>query len=204
MVLARRQPDLPELPANGNGRAASTALDELTVLLPLLNENYCRETTRYLAAATQEKIWYAELVVRTVMDDRIRALAPTFGVDVPVVVKWAIKALRTRAQRDYALSVIVFTLPLVPVLAFLWLPALILLPLLLAAAWLTVSWEYWERVHNVITRKMLWDRFSLQGAPEPRRENDRQRLKVVTQRRDGNFVVFSGHNAFIGSGWTLE
>jgi len=204
MVLARRQPDFPELPANGNGNTTSAALDELTVLLPLLNETYCKETTRYLAAATQEKIWYADLVVRTVMNDRIRALAPTFGVDVPVVAKWALKALRTRARRDYALSVIVLTLPLVPVLAFLWLPALIFLPLLLVAAWLTVSWEYWERVHNVITRKMLWDRFSLQGAPEPRRESDRQRLKVVAQRRDGNFVVFSGHNAFIGSGWTLQ
>ena len=83
-----------------------------------------------------------DLVVRTVMNDRLRALAPTFGVDVPVVAKWAFKALRTRAQRDYALSVIVLMLPLVPVLAFLWLPALIFLPLLLVAAWLTVSWEY--------------------------------------------------------------
>lgn len=204
MVLARRQPDLPELPANGNGHATSVALDELTVLLPLLNESYCRETTRYLAAATQEKIWYAELVVRTVMNDRIRALAPTFGVDVPVVAKWAIKALHTRARRDYALSVILFLFPLVPVLAFLWVPALICLPLLLIAAWFAVSWEYWERIHNVITRKMLWDRFSLQEAPEPRRESDRQRLEVVAQRRDGNLVVFSGYNAFIGSGWSLQ
>ena len=104
-----------------------------------------------------------------------RLLASTF----PSSPEWALKALRTRAQRDYALSVIVLMLPLVPVLAFLWLPALIFLPLLLVAAWLTVSWEYWERVHNVVTRKTLWDRFSLQGAPEPRRESDRLRAKVV-------------------------
>jgi hypothetical protein len=204
MVLARRQPELPEIPANSNGHAASIALNDLTVLLPLLNENYCRETTRYLAAATQEKIWYAELVVRTVMNDRIRALAPTFGVDVPVVAKWAVKALRTRALRDYVLSLIMIALLFVPVAAFMWLPALVLFPLLLVAAWLVISWEYWERVHNVITRKMLWDRFSLQEAPEPRRESDRRRLEVVAQRRDGNLVVFSGHNAFIGSGWRMQ
>ena len=55
MVLARRQPEFPELPANGNGNTTSAALDELTVLLPLLNETYCKETTRYLAAAAQRR-----------------------------------------------------------------------------------------------------------------------------------------------------
>lgn len=204
MVIARRQPGLPERPINSNGHASCVALDDLTVLFPPENASYCRETTRYLAAATQENIWYAEFVVRTVITDRLRALAPTFGVDVPVVAKWAIKALHTRALRDYILSVILITLPLVLVLGLLWLPALIFLPLLLAAAWLVVSWEYWERIHNVITRKMLWDRFSLEEAPNPRRGSDRRRLDVVAQRRDGNLVVFSGHNAFIGSGWCVQ
>lgn len=200
MVIARRQPGLPERPINGNGRATCAVLDDLTVVLPRENANPCRESTRYLAAATQDRIWYAQFVVDTVINDRFRALAPTFGVDVPVVAKWAIRALRTRALRDYILSVIAITLLFVPVLALLWLPALMFLPLLFVAAWLAVSWEYWDRIHNVITRKMLWDRFNLDEAPNPRRDSDRRRLDVVAQRRDGNLVVFSGHAAFIGSG----
>jgi hypothetical protein len=204
LVIARRQPGLPERPINGNGHATSVVLDERTVTLARQNASACRETTRYLAAATQEKIWYAEFVVNTVINDRFRALAPSFGIDVPVVAKWAIKALRTRALRDHILTVIIPTLLLVPVMALLWLPALILVPLLLIAAWLAVSWEYWERIHKVIAGKMLWDRFSLDDAPNPRRDSDRRRLDVVAQRRDGNLVVFSGHNAFVGSGRRLQ
>jgi hypothetical protein len=204
MVIPRRQAGLPGHPISGNGRTSYVPPDDPTAHIPPENPSFCRETTRYLAAATQENIWYADFVVRTVIDDRFRALAPTFGVDVPVVAKWAIKALHTRALRDYILSVILILLPLVPALALLWLPALLLLPLLLVAAWLVVSWEYWERIHNVITRKMLWDRFSLEEAPKPRRESDCRRLDVIAQRRDGNLVVFSGHAAFIGSGWCMQ
>jgi hypothetical protein len=204
MVIARRQPGFPEGPVTSNGHATCLVLGDLTIAFPQENANPCRESTRYLAAATQENIWYAEFVVDTVINDRFRALAPSFGVDISVVAKWAIKALRTRALRDYILSAILITLALVPLLAFLWLPALLFMPLLLIAAWLTISWEYWERIHNVITRKMLWDRFSLEEAPIPRRDSDRRRLDVLAERRDGNLVVFSGHAAFIGSGWRIQ
>lgn len=205
MVIARRQSGFPERPIYRNGRATSIVLDDLTFVLPKRESvSPSRETTRYLAAATQEKIWYAKFVVDNVMNERFRALAPTFGVDVPVVAKWAIKALHTRVLRDYVLSVIAMMLLFVPFLALLWLPALIFLPVLLVAAWLTVSWEYWDRIHNVITRKMLWDRFRFEEAPRPRRDSDRQRLDIVEQRRDGNLVVFGGHNAFVGSGQPLQ
>ena len=49
-------------------------------------QNTDREATRYLAAATQLSISYAETVVARVMREPFRALAPTFGVDVPVVI----------------------------------------------------------------------------------------------------------------------
>lgn len=205
MVIARRQPGFPDRPIYGNGHRRSLVLDDLAFTLPKREGiSPSRETTRYLAAATHEKIWYARFVVNNVMNERFRALAPTFGVDVPVVTKWAIKALRTRALRDCALSVIAVTTLFLPFLALLWLPALVFLPVLFVAAWLTVSWEYWHRIHKVITRKMLWDRFSFEEAPRPRRESDRQRLDIVEQRRDGNLVVFGGHNAFVGSGRPLQ
>jgi hypothetical protein len=163
-----------------------------------------REATRYLSAATQINIRYAETVVSKVINEPFRALAPTFGVDVPVVTKWALKALRTRARRDYILAAIfVLIFPLLA-LSFLWLQGLILFALLLIAAWQTVSWEYWERLHNIVINKMLRDRFDPGEAPSPSNESDRTRLEEVAKRRDGNLVVFSGHSAFIGSGQKLH
>lgn len=123
---------------------------------------------------------------------------------LPVVARWAIKALHTRAMRDYALSGLLLVLLLVPPLTFLWLPVLIFLPVSAIAAWLVVSWEYWERIHNVINRQMLRDRFDPDKAPNPPREGDRKRLNELARHREGNLVVFSGHSVFIGSGRRLQ
>ena len=165
-------------------------------------QNTDREATRYLAAATQLSISYAETVVARVMREPFRALAPTFGVDVPVVTKWALKALRTRSRRGHILAGI-FTLTLLILVASLLLPQiLILVPLLILAAWQTVSWEHWERIHNTVTQQMLRDRFDPTKAPSPPKAADGARLQDVVARRDGNLVVFSGHSAFIGSGKT--
>jgi hypothetical protein len=141
-----------------------------------------REATRYLSAATQISIGYAEVVVARVIREPFRALAPTFGVDVPVVTKWALKALQTRAMRDYILAAMfVLTLPILAV-SFLWPQGLIIVALMLVAAWQAVSWERWERIHNIVTQKMLRDRFDPREAPSPRKEGDRARLEEVEKR----------------------
>jgi hypothetical protein len=137
------------------------------------------------------------------MNERFRALAPTFGIDVPVVTKWAIKALRTRALRDYALAALLAALFFSLVLAFVWIWMLIFAALVVFVAWLAVSWERLECIHNAVIRKMLRDRFDPSDAPPPHQEADDKRLKEVAERRDGNLVVFSGHSAFIGSGKTV-
>ena len=60
-----------------------------------------RETTRYLSAATQLDVKYALEVVRKVINEPIRALAPAYGVDVAVVTRWAVDSLlRSRSRRD--------------------------------------------------------------------------------------------------------
>jgi hypothetical protein len=100
-------------------------------------------------------------------------------------------------------AIFVLILP-IPALSFFWLQGLILLPLMLIAAWQTVSWEHWERIHNIVINKMLRDRFDPDEAPSPSTESDRTRLDEVAKRRDGNLVVFSGHSAFIGSGQILH
>jgi hypothetical protein len=162
-----------------------------------------RETTRYLSAATQLNVEFARSVIKEVVGEKFRALAPTYGIDVPVVAMWAIKSVSTRARRDYLLAglltVMVICVALIP--QSLWLLALAALSL--TAAWLVVAWEHWDRVHNVVIRTMLRNRFKLANAPEPSREADRERLAEIGKRRDGNLVVFSGPSAFVGCGKTI-
>lgn len=186
----------PDRFVNGHDLSAHALTDGLTTLQ---RESPDREATRYLAAATQTDLTYAEFVVEKVINERFRALAPTFGVDVPVVAKWALKALHTRARRDYVLSLMLVGFLLVSLLDFHWQLTVILTPAVLLAAWLAVSWENWVRLRIVIG-KMLRNRFDADEAPLPRQESHRQRLEEVKKRRDGNLVVFSGHSAFIGSG----
>jgi hypothetical protein len=173
-------------------------------LIATRKESTDREATRYLCAATQVSIEYAERVISRVMNEPFRALAPTFGVDVGAVAKWAIKAIYTRAHRNQILAAIFMLVILVSALSFVWAPGLILLPIILLSSWLTVSWEHWERIHNVVTQKMLRNRFDPEQAPSPRREVDRTRLDEIAKRKEGNLVVFSGHTAFIGSGRRLR
>jgi len=90
-----------------------------------------REATRYLSAATQIDIKYAESVVRRVINEPFRSLAPTFGVDVSVVAKWALKSFRTRALRDRVLAAMFVFIVVVSVLSFLWPQILIMLPIVL-------------------------------------------------------------------------
>jgi hypothetical protein len=161
-----------------------------------------REATRYLSAATQVDIGYAESVVRRVINEPFRSLAPTFGVDVPVVAKWALKSLRTRALRDQVLASIFTLVVLTSFLSFFWSQILIVIPIVLFIAWQTVSLERLERIH-ILTQRMLRDRFDPDDAPPAHSEGDRTRLEEVEKRRDGNLVVFSGHSAFIGSGQKL-
>jgi hypothetical protein len=162
-----------------------------------------RETTRYLAAATQVDTKYAANVARRVFGEPLRALAPGYGIDVAVVASWALAALRTRAARDGFLAVVFFLQLLFAALAVMTSPwLLIALPLLLAVAWAAVSWEHWERVHRRIAGHLLRDRFEPGNAPAPRRADERERLEALAARQDGNLVVFSGRSAFVGTGKT--
>ena len=133
-----------------------------------------RETTRYLAAATQVDTKYAANVVDRVFGEPLKALAPAYGIDVAVVAKWALKALRTRAARDLFLAAVLILQVLFVALAIMTSPwLLIAFPLLFVMAWAAVAWEYWERVHHCIVGQLLRGRFDPEKAPSPRRADER-------------------------------
>ena len=105
-----------------------------------------KEATRYLSAATQLNIDYAKSVVDRVFNEQLKALAPTFGVDVPVVVKWALKALRIRAIRDRWLAAIIALQIFLIVVLILWWPWV----------WIPIHWKRQAHGAAANTARYQW------------------------------------------------
>ena len=154
------------------------------------------ETTRYLAAATQLNPRYARWVVREIIGEPFRAVAPAAGADVVVVTRWALAALRRQAWRDAALTSLLILGVGLALAAWTWIPVAVMVVL----AILAVASERWVRDEMVISRSMLRGRFHTHSAPPPWSLRVKKRLDVVRKQQDGNLVVFRGNSAFVGSG----
>jgi hypothetical protein len=165
-----------------------------------------RETTRYLSAAAQLDVEYAAKVVRKVISEPIRALAPAYGADVAVVARWAVDSLMRRWRRDIALLITI----LLGVFLIWWMShfglvtGAVAVAATLIAAWVIVSREYWVRWYGIVVRHMLRECFDPGSAPEPRHQWVRDRIDAVSARSRGNLVVFQGKRAFVGSGQRLS
>lgn len=164
-----------------------------------------RETTRFLSAATQLDVGYAETVVRRVVNEQFRALAPSYGADVAAVTRWAVDSLWRRARRDLYLAII-----LAAGLGLAWLyrsqpsASIACLAAVLVTGWTVVSLEQWLRAYRIVMRKMSQKAFGPAEAPESTRQWIRERIDSVRERRRGNLVVFQGDRAFVGSGSRLS
>ncbi|MFF4504673.1 FHA domain-containing protein [Streptomyces sp. NPDC001401] len=185
---------------------------------PPVEDDARSATTRYLTAATQLDPGFADLVVRQVVDEPYRALAPVFGADLGVVTRWALSARRRRLARDLALLCV-----LSAVLATLGLGALghkedlasgavgdwwhryaVLAGLLLVAAWFVLALDSWVTEHRVLRRKMTHGRFDPAQAPDALGGRARERLAAVKLRPAGNVIVCSHYWPFAGSGYIVE
>jgi hypothetical protein len=160
-----------------------------------------KESTRYLCARTITYLPFAQDVLSSVVNEKFRALAPSYGANIAVVAKWALRSFRVRVQRDRRLGlVLVVGLLTAIAAAFVWpWASIIILAAMFTAAWAIVAAELLHRL-DWITEHMLRVRFDPAAAPEPTRRTDMDRLAAVSKRRDGNLVVFRKHDAFVGSG----
>jgi hypothetical protein len=154
------------------------------------------ETTRYLAVETQRNLRYASSVVRQIIGEPFRAVAPAAGADVVVVTRWALAALRRRAWRDAVLTGLLITGLAAFVGAWTWIPIVVAA----ALAVCVVAYERWVRDVTVLARLMLRGRFRARHAPSSSSQRIEDRLAVVQQQQKGNLVVFRGRSAFVGSG----
>ena len=154
------------------------------------------ETTRYLSAAAQLDPAYARQVVRRIIGEPFRAIAPAAGADVVTVTRWALATLRRQAKRDAVLACLLL-LGIIAVMVF-W--TWLVLASLAVSAILVVAYERWVRDERVIARLMLRGRFRGCDAPASPNPRIEKRLTAVKERQRGNLVVFRGHSAFVGSG----
>lgn len=185
---------------------------------PPVDDDARSSSTRYLSAATQLDPWFADVVVRQVIDEPFRALAPVFGVDLGVVTRWALAARRRRLARDLvllAMLLCVVALIGVGVQAH-WeefrseqpriewqLYVLGALPALLLG-WSAVAVEIWVTDYLVLRRRLSANHYRPDRAPDPSSSRARERLTAVAERPAGNLIVCSNHYPFAGSGFQVD
>jgi hypothetical protein len=117
-------------------------------------------------------------------------------VDLIVVTRWALAALRRRALRDGVLTCLLVAGVAIAVGAWTWIPIVVMT----ALAVFVIAYERWVRDVKILPRLMIRGWFRACDAPfSPSRRIER-RLAVARQQQKGNLVVFRGPSSFVGSG----
>ncbi|WP_043623418.1 FHA domain-containing protein [Nonomuraea candida] len=183
-------------------------------------------TTRYLCAAAHISEPFARAVIDETLGHPFRACAPSYGVDLPAVLKHALAAERRRTARDVLLLLIgagtiallaagvAGALPDLDALdsvndlddlgalggsGLLRLAPLVLLPL--ALAWLVVAAHVFHTRVVVLGRRLSARRFSVAEAPSPVSAAARREVARLTRAQRGNVVVFTDYLPFVGCGF---
>ncbi|GAA3529187.1 hypothetical protein GCM10022419_005080 [Nonomuraea rosea] len=176
-------------------------------------------TTRYLCAAGYIDESFCHEVISETLGRPYRASAPSYGVDLPAVVKHALAAERHRTIRDVLLLLIGLAmaglvaagaagaLPDLDALeditdvgssSALRLAVLALLPLTLA--WLVVAVHLFYTRVVVLGGRLASRRFSPSRAPTPLAPSARRQTSRLLQAQRGNVTVFADYLPFVGSG----
>lgn len=157
-----------------------------------------RDTTRQLAAAAHLDPQYASGVVRSVLNERHRAVAPSFGVHLAPVLRHCLAA----RGRHTALRVMVCALLLPLVLAVANFGTGILLALLIAlATWVAIFVESWVGRYRIAARHLSAANYEPAFATRFLPPGGERRVRDVAAAESGNVVVYSGYSPYVGSGY---
>jgi hypothetical protein len=163
------------------------------------------ETTRYLSAASHLDRRYRGAVLDATVREEQRAVCPSYGVDLSVVARHAVVAERRALVRDAVLTTI---LGLATVVAAAWVrrPAggttfAAWIAVLLVAAVLTVSAEVSVRLTTLGRLLQFGGRPADLRVPGGRTGRI---LSDLADANDGNVVVFTVFEPFVGSGMIVD
>jgi hypothetical protein len=179
------------------------------------------ETTRHLCAAAHLDPRYREQVLDATVRETYRAVAPSPGVDLPIVARHAVVAERRALKRDGALAAILAAAVGVALVAARSMDlielaerrdwgelaadgvGLLLVGLvLLLAAWGVVVAETWVRL-STLARYVRRGRRP-ETLPQPTGARTARALEEIARVSAGNVVVYSVYEPFVGSGLPID
>lgn len=173
------------------------------------------EATRYLCAAVHFDSVLARVVVESVLEEPLRAVAQSPAVDLEAVCRHAVAARHRHAMRDGALVGLWVLL-----LVYGWVGAspefglfaglFILngmlggLPLFLLLAWFILFVDGCSMRWGATARALRFGVFRPDRAPVPQTELAARQLSHVTHYAKSNITVYQGYNPFMGHGWSVR
>lgn len=158
------------------------------------------DATRYLCAAVQQNGHLARRAIEWIINEPLRPVASSPGVDLACVLRYALAARRRQATLDVLLA----TIAIVLVVTFPMAAGGLFIPLLFLA-WLLVLGDVLTTYYRVIGPELNRRDFDPAKAPDPLAPHLQERLADIEQEeRDSNVTVFSAYEPFIGHGQRLD
>jgi hypothetical protein len=157
------------------------------------------EATRYLCAAVHLDSSLAEELAEKVLEEPLRSVARSPGVDLVAVMKHVLAARSRHLVRDIAVAAALVLL----VVAFTQFAVYYFLFLILLA-WAAVFTEAYVARWGVTGNTLRRGKFRAADAPEPKRRISREQIGLVASYAAGNVTVYSGYKPFLGNGFTLD
>ncbi len=181
----------PQAPASTTGPRHSSPGEDEGERRPAWNE-----ATRLMCAAAYLDGTFAQDVVDEIIYEQHRAVHIPTGVNIELVAKHCLAALRQKLIRDWLLvvDVVASFILLVAKHSLVW-------PLLgFLLAWAIVSWDIWSSTYLVVVRHLSPKQFGVRPPPEPIDPNVARRIQELARDQRGNLTVYSGFLPFSGAG----
>ena len=187
------------------GGAAQTALGEGQLGQGQLGQGQLgmrqplSETTRYLCTAPHLDDRYARRVVDEVVVDPHRAVVPSLGIDMGIVLRHCFAARRRQNVRDGLIAMILIAaLPVI--LDYRSLPGLRVVVILVVLAGLVAFTDRWISRYQ-ITRQLTRERFGLDDGP-PITAAESAQVAQALAAQQGDISVYGTYRPFVGSGFS--
>lgn len=159
-------------------------------------ENLFRRTdaTRLLSAACYLNPIFRSEVYENYVEARYKAIAPSFGLNLAVVVRHCADARRRAFVRNLFVTALVLACLLLTQVSV----SLAISSLVMGLFLISLFWEL--HLFNLIRKHLTKQNFD----PEALGRQYDQKLGHLRENGAGNLIVYSGFNPFVGSGVTLN
>jgi hypothetical protein len=153
--------------------------------------------TRFLCAAAYRDRAFADWVVDEVLENELRAAAPSYGVDIVPVIRHCVRARALRIIRNALLTLVLLGGGVL--LTALGATTVDVLLRLVPLAWAIVFASLCLVHYEIVTAGMMRGRFDPTAAPRVSARRERL-LEVLAREARSNVTVYSGFSPFVGCG----